>query len=236
MSLVEGRNPVLEILIAENLSIDPRIELILRLSKEHNISVEQVRRAELDKASATGHHQGVIAFIRPPIYVPLREILEKRKENLCLILLAEVQDPHNLGAILRTSEATGVDAVVISRHRSVGLTPAVHRTSMGGSSTVPIIRDNLYSALKLLKEEGVKAIGVDPEGTVDYYDENLSGSIAFVVGGEEKGLSASLIERCDRIVKIPMKGKLTSLNVSVATALVLYERMRQQSVDETPKQ
>src|SRR4030042_549476 len=161
------------ILIAENLARDPRIELILRLSKEHNISVEQVRRVELDKASATGHHQGVIAFIKPPKYVPLKEILEKGKEDLCLILLADVQDPRNLGAILRTSEATGVDAVVIPRHGSVGFTPAVHRTSMGGSSTVPVIRDNLYSVLKLLKEEGIKTIGVDPEGTADYYDENL---------------------------------------------------------------
>ena len=198
--------------------------------------MEQRRRAELDRVSDTRHHQGVIAFTKPPKYVPLREILERRKQDLCLILLDEVQDPHNLGAILRTAEATDVDAVVISKHRSVGITPAVHRTSMGGSSNVPIVRENLYSVLKTLKDEGVKTIGVDSEGAVDYFDENLDGSIALVVGGEDKGLSASLIAKCDSVVRIPVKGRLSSLNVSVATAVILYERMRQQRKQETLKQ
>jgi len=101
---------------------------------------------------------------------------------------------------------------------------------MGGSSDVPIVRENLYSVLKILKEEGVKTIGVDSEGVVDYYDENLDGSVALVVGGEDKGLNASLKAKCDKVVRIPMKGRLSSLNVSVATAVVLYERMRQKEI------
>jgi 23S rRNA (guanosine2251-2'-O)-methyltransferase len=244
LSLVEGRNPVLELLrhspaavrgirIAQGLEEDTKIEQILQLSREHDIKVEKVGRHELDRASTTGHHQGVIALVKPAEYTPLGDILEERKKELCVILLADVQDPHNLGAILRTAEATGVDAVIIPKHRSVGLTATVHRTSMGGSTSVPVIRENLYPALKLLTGEGVRTVAVDPEGTVDYFEEKLTGSVALVIGGEDKGLNASLIERCDRTVRIPMKGKLTSLNVGVAVAVILYERMRQQREQKT---
>jgi len=133
----------------------------------------------------------------------------------------------NLGSILRTAEATGVDAVVIPKKGSVGLTPTVLRASMGGGLHVPIIRDNLFQAAKLLKQEGVKLVAVDPTGATDYYRERLTGSVALVLGGEDRGINDSLLNRCDSVIRIPMRGSITSLNVGAAAVVVLYERMRQ---------
>ena len=134
----------------------------------------------------------------------------------------------NLGSILRTAEATGVDAVVIPKKGSVGLTPAVLRASMGGGLHVPLIRDNLFQAIKLMKQEGVKLVAVDTTGTTDHFNERLTGSVALLLGGEDLGINQSLLDRCDSIIRIPMQGHITSLNVGTAVAVVLYERTRQQ--------
>jgi len=135
----------------------------------------------------------------------------------------------NLGSILRTAEATGVDAVVIPKKGSVGLTPAVLRASMGGGLHVPIVRDSLFQTTKLLKQEGVRLVAVDPTGSTDYFHERLTGSVALLLGGEDRGINPSLLDRCDNVVRIPMHGRITSLNVGAAAAIVLYERIRQQA-------
>jgi len=198
------------------------------MSNEKGVTVESTTLTELDRISSTGHHQGIIAYVKPSKDRTLKRVLTDAGRNICVLILDQVQDPHNLGAILRTAESSGVNCVIIPKRRSVDITPAVHRVSMGGSIYVPVLKENLFSALKLLKKEGIRLIGVDPSGSTEYFSENLCGAVAFVLGGEDRGISPTLLERCDSVVRIPMLGRLKSLNVSVATAIVLYERVRQQ--------
>ena len=239
MSQVEGRNPVLEAVrgrLADRVLVDEgskgarKIEEIVDLARRAGIRVEFVRRRELDRISKTKHHQGVLAFIVRPAYTSIEEVLSGVEGDVCVVVLDRVQDPMNLGSVLRTSEATGVNAVVIPRRGSVGLTPAVRRVAMGGDVYVPVVRERSFRVLRSLREEGVRVVGVDPSGGVDYYDERLTGSVVFVLGGEGGGLSQQMLDKCDVVVRIPMAGHLDSLNVGVAAAVVLYERVRQLSV------
>jgi 23S rRNA (guanosine2251-2'-O)-methyltransferase len=238
MIQVEGRNPVHEalkttrperILVAKGIEDQTKIEEVLRLAAEQGIPIEFVPKKRLDTISESGRHQGVIALIQPPKASTLKEILARNQGDVTLILIDRLYDPMNLGSILRTAEATRVDAVVIPKKESVGLTPVVLRASMGGGLHVPIIRDSLFQAAKLLKQEGVKLIGVDPTGSTDYFNERLTGPVALLLGGEDRGINASLLERCDATIRIPMHGQITSLNVGAATAIILYERIRQQT-------
>ena len=238
MSQVEGRNPVLEavrgrlvdrVLVDEGSKSASKVEEIVNHAQRAGIRVEFVPRRELDKISETGHHQGVIAFIVRPAYASIEEVLSEVEGDVCVVVLDRVQDPMNLGSVLRTAEATGVSAIVIPRRGGVGVTPAVRRAAMGGDVYVPVVRERPFRVLRSLMEEGVRVVGVDPSGGVDYYDERLTGSVAFVLGGEGGGLSQQMLDKCDVVVRIPMSGRLDSLNVGVAAAVVLYERMRQQS-------
>jgi len=234
---VEGKNPVLELLrsgaetrwirVAEGLERDPVIREVLGLAEERGIPVEIVPRSELRRISTTSREQGVIAMALAPSYASLGQILDKKIGSVFVLVLDMVQDPQNLGSILRTGEATGVDVVVIPRHGSVGITPVVHRASMGGSTIVPVARENLFNSLKLLKDEGVRVVALDQSGSKDYFDVDLRGSLALVLGGEDKGISRPVLERADTIARVPMMGKIESLNVGVAAAVVMYERMRQ---------
>lgn len=237
MSQVEGRNSVLEILkygrvkkllVAKGLREDAKVLEILELAAKKRIPLELVSKTRLDELSETERHQGIIALVEARKYGSIKEILAKEKQEICLVLLDRVQDPQNLGSILRTAEAAGVDGVVVPEHDSVGLTPAVQRVSMGGSVHVPVARESLFQAVKLLRDEGIRVIGVDPSGPLEYFDERLTGPIAFVLGGEKQGVSSMLLGRCDSVIRVPMMGSITSLNVGVAAALVLYERIRQQ--------
>jgi 23S rRNA (guanosine2251-2'-O)-methyltransferase len=236
MIQVEGRNPVHEtlkttqpekILIAKGTEEQPKIQEILRLAHEQGTPIEIVPKKRLDTLSQSRHHQGVIALIQPPKPPTLKTILTQNTGDITLILLDKLYDPMNLGSILRTAEATRVHAVIIPKKGSVGLTPAVLRASMGGGLHVPLIRDNLFQAIKLLKQEGVTLIGVTPTGPTDYYHQRLTGPIALLMGGEDRGINPSLLDRCDHTVRIPMHGHITSLNVGAAAAIILYERIRQ---------
>ena len=242
MIKAEGRNPVYEALkasralklkVAREVEKEKKIQLILDLSRAYGVPVDFADMSELESLSETGRHQGVIAFVKPSPIRSLKAIVEEMNNSLCLLLLEQVQDPRNLGAILRTAESTAVSAVIIPKRKSVDLTPAVHRTSMGGSLHVPFFKENLHSVLKLFQEKGIRVIGVDPSGSAEYFSENLTGAVAFVLGGEDKGVSSSLLRKCDSIIRIPMRGKIESLNVSVSAALVLYERLRQQTQKDT---
>jgi len=238
MIQVEGRNPVHEalkttkpekLLIAEGTQEHPKTAEILRLAHEQGTPTEIVPKKRLDTLSQSGRHQGVIALIQPPKPPTLKTILTQNQGDITIILLDRLYDPMNLGSILRTAEATRVHAVIIPKKGSVGLTPAVLRASMGGGLHVPLIRDNLFQAIKLLKQEGVTLIGVTPTGPTDYYHQRLTGPIALLLGGEDRGINPSLLDRCDHTVRIPMHGHITSLNVAAAAAIILYERIRQQA-------
>jgi len=219
-----------KVMVAEGSRGSGRVQALVDLAHEVGVGVEFVPRDELDRLSETGHHQGVIGFLARTGYASLEGVLSGVDGDVCLVLLDRVQDPMNLGSVLRTAEAAGVDAVVIPTRGGVGLTSAARRAAMGGDAYVPVVRERPFRVVKLLKDEGVRVVGVDPGGNVDYYDERLTGSVAFVLGGEGRGLSEQMLDKCDVVVRIPMLGRLTSLNVGVAAALVLYERVRQLSL------
>ncbi|MCX6642306.1 MAG: 23S rRNA (guanosine(2251)-2'-O)-methyltransferase RlmB [Candidatus Bathyarchaeota archaeon] len=235
MSQVEGRNPVYEtmkrggvkrLLVLEGL-LDERIDDILAQAKRLKVPVERVTRERLDKMSKTKHHQGVIALVDAPGYVSLESVLKKTGKDVCVLILDGVQDPQNLGSVLRTGDAAKVDVVLIPRKDSAGLTPTVFRVSMGGAANVPVSKESIYPAVKLLKAEGIRLIAIDTSGKHDYWDMDLTGAVAFVLGGEGEGISPTLLDKCDMVLRIPMKGQVPNLNVGVSAAVVLYERLRQ---------
>ncbi len=239
MSQVEGRNPVAEtlkrggvrkLIVAEGTTSDPKVKEIIELAKRRGSPVTFASKEEMDRLSETRRHQGIIALVDAPGYVALNRVVEKAGRTPCILILDGVQDPQNFGSILRTADATGVDAVLIPKKEGVGLTPTVLRVSMGGGASVPVARENIYPAVKLLKEEDFKIVAVDPSGDHELWDEDLSSAIALVLGGEGEGISPTLLAKCDSRVRIPMRGQVTSLNVGVSAAVVLYERLRQQQV------
>lgn len=237
MIQLEGRNPVLEAIKQGSVTLirvqtgkdtETKIKVILDLASRKKISVQFITKKQIEKLSETGHHQGIIAIAQPDPQWGLEKVLKETGKEVCILLLDQVQDPHNLGAIIRTSEGAGVDGIIIPKKASATLSPIVHRVSMGGSLYVPVWQRSPYTAIKTLKDEGVHIIGVDNSANKDYYDENLAGPVAFVIGGEDRGINPTLLEKCDTLVRIPMRGRIGSLNVSVAAAIILYERMRQQ--------
>jgi 23S rRNA (guanosine2251-2'-O)-methyltransferase len=237
MIKLEGRNPVEEALkqdmvtllrVESNENRDPKLKRIIDYAIKKKIRIEEVTREKLDNQSDTGHHQGIIAFAQPNVKWSIDKVLEETGKDICLLMLDGVQDPHNLGAILRTSEAAGVDGIIIPKKGSASISPTVHRVSMGGSLRVPVWERSFYPILKKLKDDGLVIIGIDIAGTKSIYEENLAVPAVFIIGGEDRGISPTLIEKCDKLLRIPMRGQLQSLNVSVATAVVLYERLRQQ--------
>ncbi|MBR1885197.1 MAG: 23S rRNA (guanosine(2251)-2'-O)-methyltransferase RlmB, partial [Schwartzia sp.] len=176
-------------------------------------------------------HQGVLAYTSPVDYTPFDEILRlaRQKSDVpFLLLLDELEDPHNLGAILRTADAVGVDGVLIPKRRSCPLSATVAKTSAGAVEYVPVARiGNVAQTLNELKREGFWVVGADMDGTADYFTADLTGAVVLVVGSEGHGISRLVRETCDLLVRIPMLGKINSLNVSVAGAVLMYEVLRQ---------
>lgn len=204
---------------------------VLDLAKKASIEVIMCSRSKLD-ALANGNHQGIVAQIREYKTYSIEEILssiEKGKTPL-LVMCDGLEDPHNLGAILRTADAVGVDGVIIGKHRSVSLTPTVAKVSTGAIDTVKVAQvTNLTQTLKELKKAGFWVCGADSEKASDYRMANLTAPLVLVVGSEGFGLSRLVKEQCDFTVKIPMVGKVSSLNASVATAVLLYEIFSQRN-------
>ena len=161
-------------------------------------------------------------------YIKLADLLELTQENPFLLILDGIEDPHNFGAILRTAEAAGVDGVIIRKRRQVQVNETVDKTSTGASKLVPIARvANIAETISTLKDRGILVIGVEIDGTKVYNELDFTGPVAIVVGSEGQGMARLVKERCDEIVTIPMRGSITSLNVSVATGVILYETLRQ---------
>lgn len=237
-NLIYGRNAVTEllksgrsvnkILFAEG-TLDGSAQKIFALAKTAGVVVEFLRREKLDKL-CNGKHQGVAAFVAAADYSTVEEILslaESRKEQPFVILLDELEDPQNFGAILRTAEAVGVHGVIIPKRRNVRLNATVFKTSAGAAEYVKVAPvTNVAQTLKHLREIGLTIVGADMNAEVDFMYADLSGAIVLVVGNEGKGMRRLTRENCDLLVKIPMVGKINSLNASAAAAVLMYEIFR----------
>ncbi|MDL2280248.1 23S rRNA (guanosine(2251)-2'-O)-methyltransferase RlmB [Selenomonadales bacterium OttesenSCG-928-I06] len=238
--IIAGKNSVLEalragrsinkILISESVQKNT-IKEILNTAKESGVIVQWVDSRKLDKIAVDTKHQGIIGQCAPIQYFEIEEIVEQSKNSSqipFLVLLDELNDPHNVGAILRTAEAAGVHGVLIPKRRSCPINYTVAKASAGASEYIPIARiGNVASCIKYLKEEGFWVVGADMAGNINYYEADFKMPLVLVIGSEGKGLSRLTKESCDFLVKIPMLGKISSLNASVAGSLLLYEALRQ---------
>lgn len=235
INLIEGRNPVLEALKSgreiEKIFVqkgagEGSIRQIIAIAREKGILIKEVDKAKLDGLSQTKNHQGVIASAALYKYYEVDEILaiaKEKGEDPFIIILDEITDNNNLGAILRTADAAGVHGVIIPKRRSVGLTPVVAKTSAGAIEYVPVAKvTNISQTMEFLKKEGLWIIGADMSGET-YYKKDLTGAVALVIGSEGEGMGRLVKEHCDFLVSIPMKGKISSLNASVSTAILTYE-------------
>jgi 23S rRNA (guanosine2251-2'-O)-methyltransferase len=206
------------------------VEKIKSLARSKSVKIDWLAKNELAKLTDKGVHQGFAAFVSEFVYAELSEVLSKveKKDSAAILILDELTDPHNLGSIARTADATGVDAIIISKHRSVGITPTAVKASTGALQYVPIVRvTNLSQTLDKLKAAGFWIFGTDMQGT-DYKSWNTSGKIVLVIGSEGAGISAGLKKEVDEMITIPMTGHVQSLNASVAASILMYEIFRHQ--------
>ncbi|MES5924626.1 23S rRNA (guanosine(2251)-2'-O)-methyltransferase RlmB [Bacillus cereus group sp. MG9] len=233
-----GRNPVIEalragrdinkILVAEG-AAKGQVQIVLALAKENKVILQHAPKKKLDQL-VEGNHQGVIAQVAAYQYAELEDLFklaEKRNEDPFFLILDEIEDPHNLGSIMRTADATGAQGVIIPKRRAVGLTASVAKASTGAIEYIPVARvTNLSRTIDELKERGLWIAGTDAKGKTDY--RNLDGNmpIGLVIGSEGKGMSRIIGEKCDFLITLPMVGKVTSLNASVAASLLMYEVYR----------
>lgn len=238
---LEGRNAVLEVLksgrdiekiMIQKGNVEGTIRRIAGMAKERGIVVQEAARQKLDEMSQTKNHQGVIAIVSEHEYAEVDDILRsaaEKGEKPFIIILDNITDPHNLGAVIRTAECAGAHGVIIPKRRSVGLTAVVGKTSAGALEYMPVARvTNIARTIEELKKQGVWVACADMDGE-DYYDASLDGAIALVIGSEGEGVSRLVKEKCDFTVSIPMYGKISSLNASVAGALLMYEVVRQRN-------
>ncbi len=236
---IEGRNPVYEALraghplrkiqIARTARLSSAIIRIVQMARARGIPVQFVDPRHLDALSQTGAHQGVVAFAHVTRPVDLDDLLDRATASAhpLLVFLDGIQDPHNLGAILRTAEAAGAQGAVIPKRRSAGLTPAVAKASAGAIVHLPVaVVPNLARAVEACRERGFRVLAADVRG-VPYDRADLRPPVALVIGGEGSGVSRLVRERCDGLVGIPMYGRVASLNASVAAGILLYEVVRQ---------
>ena len=237
--VIEGRNAVLEAYRAgktiDKLYVlkgcqDGPVNSILREARKHDTIVSFVAKERLDQMSETGKHQGVVAHAAAYEYAEVEDILkraEEKGEPPFLILLDNIEDPHNLGAIIRTANLAGAHGIIIPRRRAAGLTATVAKASAGALNYTPVAKvTNLGTTIESLKERGLWFVCADMDGTV-MYDLDLKGPIGLVVGNEGEGVSRLVREKCDYIAAIPMKGDIDSLNASVAAGVLAYEIVRQ---------
>lgn len=237
---IEGRNAVIELLKSErtiNKILIARgdkqgsINEIIKLAKQNKVLITEVDRNKLDTYSETKHHQGVIAFVSPIEYKDVDYILKVAKdrgEDAFILIADEIEDPHNLGALIRSAEIAGCHGVIIPKRRAVAVTEVVTKVSVGATEYVPIARvNNINETIKYLKENGVWIVGTDGSAETLYYKQDLTGPIAIIVGSEGRGMNKLTMKNCDFLVKIPMMGKITSLNASVSGGIVLFEALKQ---------
>ncbi|MFS0784189.1 23S rRNA (guanosine(2251)-2'-O)-methyltransferase RlmB [Bacillus sp. 1P06AnD] len=233
-----GRNPVIEALkserdinkiwIAEG-SQKGSMGQVINLAKEKKVMTQIVPKKKID-GMVEGIHQGVVAAVAAYQYADLEDLFalaEKRNESPFFLILDELEDPHNLGSIMRTADATGAHGIIIPKRRSVGLTATVAKASTGAIEYIPVARvTNLAQTIEKLKERGLWIVGTDAKGSDDYRNLDGNMSVGIIIGSEGKGMGRLLKDKCDFLVHMPMVGKVTSLNASVAASLLMYEVYR----------
>lgn len=238
-TIIEGRNPVIEAFRAgkeiDKLYIldgcqDGPVMTIKREARKKDVLIKYVDKDRLDNMSETGKHQGVIAIVAAYEYSEIDDMFklaQEKNEDPFFILLDSIEDPHNLGAIIRTANLAGAHGVIIPKNRAVGLTATVARTSAGALNYTPVAKvTNIAKTIEELKQRGMWFVCADMDGT-PMYDLNLKGSIGLVIGNEGEGVGRLIKEKCDMVASIPMKGDIDSLNASVATGVLAYEIVRQ---------
>ena len=237
--VIEGRNAVIEayragktvdkLFVLEHCK-EGSMNTVLREAKKNDTVIHYVKRERLDQMSETGKHQGVIAYIAAYDYASVDDILKKAEEkgeSPFIILLDDIEDPHNLGAIIRTANLAGAHGVIIPKHRASGLTATVVKASAGAINYTPVAKvTNISKTIEELKDKGLWFVCADMDGTT-MYDLDLKGSIGLVIGNEGKGVSRLVKEKCDFVAKVPMFGDIDSLNASVAAGVLGYEIVRQ---------
>ncbi len=239
MAIIYGINAVTEAVRARARSIDyvgcarerhdTRVQRVIDAARAAGVQVRFMPRDQLDRVAEGGQHQGVVASVAAKQYAEVDDILEaKRGERHFVLVLDGVEDPHNLGAVLRSADAAGADGVVIPERRAVGMTATVAKVSAGASETVPLARvTNIARALEDMKRRNIWTVGLDERGSQSYDQIDLTSDIAIVLGAEGHGLHDLVKKRCDFLVSIPMAGQVASLNVSVAAAVMMFEVVRQ---------
>ncbi|NME66090.1 23S rRNA (guanosine(2251)-2'-O)-methyltransferase RlmB [Clostridium cadaveris] len=237
--IVLGRNGVIEALKAkitvEQILIskgekEGSIVKIMALAKEKGVVIKEVDRKKLDSLSQGEAHQGVVAMVTPFRYSEIQDILDRakeREESPFIIILDEIEDPHNLGSIIRTAELCGAHGIIIPKRRNVGVTPTVYKTSAGAVNYMKIAKvSNINNTIDELKKENIWVYGADGEAENFSYNVDFKGAVALVIGSEGRGISKLTREKCDVMVKIPMVGKVNSLNASVAGGILMYEVLK----------
>ena len=237
---IEGRNAVLELLESgkdiNKIYITKgekhgSITKIIAQARERKIVTVEVEREKINQMAQTENAQGVIAIVPPFDYCEVEDILNEaksKKEKAFILILDGIEDPHNLGSIIRTAETAGVHGIIIPKRRAAAVNSTVVKTSAGATSFMKVARvNNINETIKYLKENDVWIYSTDLETDKMYYDEDLTGNIAIVIGSEGFGMSKLVKENCDFLIKIPMKGKITSLNASVSAGIVMYEVVKQ---------
>lgn len=243
-NLIYGRNSVIEALKSgRNIdkiflvkgNIHGSAKQIIGLANDKKVLIKYVPRTKIDEMASGNNHQGVVAIVAAHEYSQLSDIFElaeKRNEHPFVVILDEIEDPHNLGAIIRTAECAGAHGVVIAKRRAVGLTEVVSKTSAGAIEHIPIVKaTNIVQVLEKLKERGLWIYGADMDGENQFFNQEMKGPVGLVVGSEGKGMGRLVKETCDFIVRIPLKGKVTSLNASVASSILMYEIVRQREIN-----
>ncbi|MEA3280583.1 MAG: 23S rRNA (guanosine(2251)-2'-O)-methyltransferase RlmB [Thermodesulfobacteriota bacterium] len=231
-ALKAGRRSFYKIYLSQD-KASKRLQKILKAAASFKIPLERIRASKLESIAGTDLHQGIGAIVSPYPLTGLPDIIDKRRPadaNHFLLLLDNVADPHNLGALIRTALCVGTDGVIITKDRSALPTPAVSRSSAGALEHISLtLATNMVSTIKLLKKKGIWIVGMDKTAESSIFSFDFSGSIAIVIGGEEKGIRPLVKKHCDFATSIPQEGQVNSLNASVAGAVVMYEAFRQRS-------
>lgn len=235
-ALRAGRRPIERIVVAEG-AHESRLHELIQLARERRVLVRRAPRAELQRLTAGANHQGVVAFVAAAAYADADDLLDALAARVgtsappLAIVLDGVEDPRNLGAIIRTAECAGAHGVFVPERRAAGLTETVAKTAAGALEYVPVARVvNVARLVEELKERGIWTVGTDAEAEVDYTEWDWTQPVALFLGGEGEGLRRLVRERCDALVRIPLRGHIESLNVSVATGVILYEAVRQRTL------
>lgn len=237
--LILGRNAVIEALKSDRTieclyvskgDLEGSIKVALGLAKDKGVVVKEADRRKLDTMCEGLNHQGIVAKVTPFKYCEVNDILEaaeKKGEKPFIVILDEIEDPHNLGSIIRTAELCGVHGIIIPKRRNVGVTSTVYKCSAGAIEHMKIAKvTNINATIDMLKEKGIWIYGADIEGKDYSYNTDFSGACALIIGSEGKGISNLTLKKCDLLVKIPMVGKINSLNASVAGGIMMYEVLK----------